>query len=305
MKNSNSVGCDSISMNIIKKLDNYIIPQIHVMINSVIRSGIFPDIFKTTRIIPVSKPGKPLDDIDSYRPINNLCTLEKIIEAWISKCLVEWTNANGIISGFQHGGRQGYSTLTAIANIQNSIDENLYSHQFNVLFTTDLSAAFDTIDHEILLRKMEHYGIRGKELNLFSSFLSDRSQFVEIDTFKSSTLKAPANGTIQGSILANMNYTIYTNEIPLMHKIIQCPLTLGSLLTPGPSFPFNFLGRRDIESLTNPLPELFEKGLKWLIRFKDLGLEGLLGQASPNVSVGNSFNRGGGGAVSSMILFNN
>ena len=129
------------------------------MINSVIRSGVFPDVFKTTRIIPVSKPGKPLDDIDSFRPINNLCTLEKILEAWISKCLVEWLDSNNIISGSHHGGRQGYSTLTAIANIQNSIDQNLFSFPFNVLLTTDLSAAFDTIDHEILLRKMDHYRI--------------------------------------------------------------------------------------------------------------------------------------------------
>ena len=276
MKISYSTGSDSKSMNIIKKLDNYIIPQIQIIINSVIRSGVFPDIFKTTCIIPVSKPGKPLDDIDSYRPINNLCTLEKIIEAWISTCLIDWSNTNNIISGFHHGGRQGYSTLAAIASIQNTIDEHLFSHPFNVLFTTDLSAAFDTIDHQILLRKMEHYGIWGKELKLFSSFLTDRSQMVEIDTFRSSTLKAPANGCIQGSILANINYTIYSNEIPLMHQVIKCPLTLDSLLTPGPSFPFgNFLGCHDIELHTNAtLHELFDKGLKWLLMLKKLGLEG-------------------------------
>ena len=61
----------------------------------------------------------------------------KLIEAWISKCLIEWTNANNIIGNFHHGGRQGYSTLTAILNIQNAIDYNLFYNQFNVLFTTD------------------------------------------------------------------------------------------------------------------------------------------------------------------------
>ena len=80
-----------------------------------------------------------------------------------------------------------------------------------------------------------------------------------------------------------------------MHKVIQCPLTLASLLTPGPSFPLNnFLGRRDIDSLTNSLPELFDKSLKWLNRFRKLGLEGLLGKASPTLSVGNRISVGGG-----------
>ena len=142
---------------------------------------------------------------------------------------------------------------------------------------------------------MEHYGIRGKELRLFSSFLSDRCQLVEIDTFRSSTLKSLANSCIQGSILANILYTLYTNEVPLMHRCIQCPLTLASLLTP---LPFNtYLKRVDIPSLPNAtLPELFEKSLKWLDRFRSLGLEGLLGQQSPP-SRTNRMNGGKGGTT--------
>ena len=80
MRKSNLVGYDSISMNIIKKIDSYIVPQIPHIIKSVIRTGHFPQIFKTMQIIPVYKAGKPLNDIDSFRPINNLCTLDKIIE---------------------------------------------------------------------------------------------------------------------------------------------------------------------------------------------------------------------------------
>ena len=142
--------------------------------------------------------------------------------------------SNKILGEFHHGGRQGYSTLTAISNIQNTIDKNLFSNNFNVLFTTDLSAEFDNIDHEILLKKMEHYGIRGKELRLFKSFLSDRDQIVEIDTFRSTILKSLANSCIQGSILANTLYTIYTNEVPILHQVMKCPLTMESLLTPTP-----------------------------------------------------------------------
>ena len=81
-----------------------------------------------------------------------------------------------------------------------------------------------------------------------------------------------------------------------MHQVIKCPLTLASLLTPGPSFPFNnFLRRPDIElSFSKSLPELFDKGLKWLTRLKKLGLEGLLDEQSPKVNVVNRINVGGG-----------
>ena len=94
------------------------------MINCVVRSGECPHIFKLTRIVPISKPSKPLDQIDSYRPINNLCTLEKIIEAWINKCIIEWSEKVDLFSENHHGGRKGYSTNSAVANIQNTIDDN-------------------------------------------------------------------------------------------------------------------------------------------------------------------------------------
>ena len=206
------------------------------MINCVVRSGEFLQIFKLTRIVPISKPGKPLDQIDSYRPVNNLCTLEKILEAWINKCMIEWAETNNLISEKHHGGRKGYSTNTAIANIQNTIDENINGKCFNILLQTDLSTAFDMIDHKVLLGKLEHYGVRGKELRLFNSFLSNQTQMVEIDTFRSTPLECPAMSCIQGSISVNTLFSIYTNEVPHLDTVLQCPHTLASLLTPSPCY---------------------------------------------------------------------
>ena len=128
---------------------------------------------------------KPVDDIDSFRPLNNLCCLEKLCEQWIKQNFVHWLEEESVIIGDHHGGRQGYSTLTAIANINYQISRSVDQKNHNVLLTTDLSAAFDTIDHMTLLRKLEHYAVRGKELSLFICYLSNRRQFVEVDTFRS------------------------------------------------------------------------------------------------------------------------
>ena len=106
------MGYDSITMNILKKLGSVIIPHLTHMINRVVRSSEFPHIFKLMRIVPISKPGKPLDLIDSYRPINNLCTLEKVIEAWINKCIIEWSEEVNLFSEITTTGE------SALAQIQ-------------------------------------------------------------------------------------------------------------------------------------------------------------------------------------------
>ena len=83
---------------------------------------------------------------------------------------------------------------------------------------TDMSSAFDIVDHDILISKLEHYRIRDKELSLMSSFLSDREQFVEIDGIRSDTLPSIPCSVIQGSKLSSLLYTIYINEVPLLYK---------------------------------------------------------------------------------------
>ena len=240
LPNSAATGIDSICNKILKRLGWSIVPQICHMINSVIRTSVFPTIFKTTRIIPVSKPGKPPDSIDSYRPINNLPTLEKLLEQWIKICLVDWLEEFNVISGDHHGGRQGYSTLTAITKIKQQINSNLQNNYFNILITTDLSAAFDTVDHVTLLRKMDHHGIRGKELGLFKSYLEDRRQLVEVETFRSEVKTCPDLSCIQGSKMANTFYTIYNLELTVIQQLMNCPTILNHLLTPSPTNLLNY-----------------------------------------------------------------
>ena len=86
---------------------------------------------------------------------------------------------------------------------------------------TDMSSAFDTVDHDILIFKLEHYGIRGQELSLMLSFLLSRSQFVEIDGIRSDVLPSIDCSVIQGLKLSGLLYTLYVNEVPHLSKVIN------------------------------------------------------------------------------------
>ena len=86
--------------------------------------------------------------------------------------------------------------------------------------STDLSAAFDTVDHVILLAKLKYYGFTGLELKLMTSYLKNRQQYTDINCKKSETIKCLPCGVVQGSKLSGILYTIYTNEVPILHKIL-------------------------------------------------------------------------------------
>ena len=217
-KNSNSTGYDSISNNILKKIEYKIAPFIAHLINCIILHSRFPSIYKLTKILPISKPGKPLDNIDSYRPINNLPCIEKLIEEYMKSCLISFLDQNNIIHKNHHGGRAFHSPITAQAHIHNEMLMNYENDKTTAILTTDLSSCYDTIDHRILLRKLEHYGVRDNELKLFESYLSERYQYVEIETFKSEIKKCNDYSVIQGSKLSGLLYNIYTNELPLLNR---------------------------------------------------------------------------------------
>ena len=114
-----------------------------------------------------------------------------------------------------------HSPETAMAAIQLGLGINCDNNVISTMLSTDLSAAYDTVDHKILTQKLEFYGIRDRELEIFKSFLSNRRQFVEIDGAKSKLMFLGNQSVIQGSKLAGILYTLYTNEIPDLHKLIH------------------------------------------------------------------------------------
>ena len=96
--------------------------------------------------------------------------LEKIVEQYFKDCLIQHFDINNIILKNHHGSRKNHSTLTALATINHHLTNKYYNSDFSAIIQTDLSAAYDTIDHSILLQKLNYYGVRDKELNILTSF---------------------------------------------------------------------------------------------------------------------------------------
>lgn len=207
-----SAGPDNIPISFVKNHHSFFAALLVGVFNEIILTGQFPQCLKIAKVVPILKSGDAKES-NNYRPISTLSVLDKIIEKLIASRLVDYLNRFELLFSHQYGFRQGSSTLTAAVDLVDAIYSAMDSQKFVGALFIDLRKAFDTIDHTLLIKKLNYaFGIRGVAESLIRSYLDDRSQFVVVGDSRSS-LSPISIGVPQGSNLGPLLFLMFINDI--------------------------------------------------------------------------------------------
>ena len=213
-----SCECDPIPTQLLKTCVDELLPFLTRMINLSLEEGTFPDSFKEATISPLlKKPGLDLV-LSNYRPVSNLQFVSKLLERAAANQLVDYIETNNLHSPLQSAYKRFHSTETALVKVVNDILCSLDNGEVVILVLLDLSAAFDTVDHKILIKRMKDYfGVKENALKWFMSYLSNRTQKVSVKGHTSDPVKLES-GVPQGSVLGPILWNIYTAPLSAIMK---------------------------------------------------------------------------------------
>ena len=216
MKKSLGFGSDGIASNLLKIAFPVICNSICDIFNFSIFSPSFPVSWKIARVTPIFKGGKP-DDRSNYRPISLLPVVSRLFEKLIYDQLYQYLDKHKYLVSHQSGFRSLHSVVTCLLKGTNDWYIDIDNGRYTAMIFIDLKKAFDTVDHQILLDKMQFYGITGRAHKWFSSYLDYRKQYCRVNGATSSIENIDI-GVPQGSCLGPLLFLLYINDLPFALK---------------------------------------------------------------------------------------
>ena len=213
LKNSKSCGLHHVDTSILKLAREELTPAITQIVNLSITNAVFPTPYKRSKIAPLYKSKGDKLEPSSYRPVALLPVISKILERVVYLQIVEYMDKYDYFHPNHHGFRASHSTTTALLQMYDLWMESVDRQEIAGIALVNMSAAFDCVDSDILLSKLELYGFSRHTRQWIWSYMTDRTQVVSIDGSISSALRVNT-GVPQGSILGPLFYVLYTNELP-------------------------------------------------------------------------------------------
>ena len=249
-----SSGHGDISPKVIKAIYSYIVKPLTQIFNLSFLTGKLPDALKIALETPVYKANDK-HTFSNYRPISVLPCFSKILEKLMYKRAVRFINKHDLLSRYQCGFRAGHSTQQVAIELIEKITQAIERNEFTLGIFSDLSKAFDTVNHDILLDKLECYGFRGIVIEWFRNYSTNSKQTVNYRSVKSKSSIITC-GVPQGSILGLLLFLIYVNDISESSNLLSFLLFADD--------PILFISDKDIKKLCDNADREICKVANWL-----------------------------------------